>query len=384
MDFKSLLNWVGAIVFVLIFFVFAAIWVGFHKGEQSQFKPGMGTGGEGANCSVLFPAGAGPDEEIAKAIDQYIAQNGPTSPLKGTGIVFAQSGRASNINPAVMISIARMESSFGVNIPDATYNPFGRKATESQPYVEVGGSKWYKFNSWEEAIIAQGEFLQQNYVIKRGADTIGKMMNIYCPKADNCQTDQYIENMAKWINEMAALANGALGIGCSSSMAEGCGLEDVDLDNINLISGVPKLMQGARLEFDYLAREFRQKNGLKLPITSMYRTREQQVALCGTIQVDGRCSNPNANLPGTSMHEAGLAFDTQLKKSSAPQGLSAEEWNLLREIGYKYHWELSSTSGGQYGARESWHFDYTGFNDKFWYGEPKIANAIDAANNCRN
>lgn len=42
MDFKSLLNWVGALVFVLIFFVFAAIWVGFHRGEQSQFQQGSG------------------------------------------------------------------------------------------------------------------------------------------------------------------------------------------------------------------------------------------------------------------------------------------------------------------------------------------------------
>jgi len=40
MEFKDLLRWVGAAAFVLIFLVFAIIWVGFYQGEQANFQQG--------------------------------------------------------------------------------------------------------------------------------------------------------------------------------------------------------------------------------------------------------------------------------------------------------------------------------------------------------
>jgi hypothetical protein len=380
MELKDLLNWVGAAAFVLIFLVFAIFWVGFHRGEQGQFQQGVGNGGVGGNCSILFPGGAGTDAQIGAAIDQWIIKNGPDSPLIGTGAVFAASGRANDVNPALMVAIARKESSLGVKIPDDTYNPFGRTATESQPGVQIGTHKWYKFNSWQEAIQEEGSYLQRVY-ISQGINTLGKMVEKYCPPSE-CDVNTYVKQIADWINEVTALANGALGIGCTSAPG-GCGLEVVDLTNISLISGTPKLMKGAAEEFNNLAKEFYQKSGSRLPITSMYRSHDQQASECGTVSPDGKtCSNPNANPPGMSMHEAGLAFDTQLKKNTSPNGLTADQWNLLRTIGATYHFQVSDTSGGQYGAKESWHFDYTGFKDKFWYGQPKITNAIDAANNC--
>jgi len=105
----------------------------------------------------------------------------------------------------------------------------------------------------------------------------------------------------------------------------------------------------------------------------MYRTKEDQIKLCGGILASGKCANGNANLPGTSMHEAGLAFDISYKN------ISVSEYAKLKEIAVKHNFLVSNTSSGVYGNRECWHFDYTGFKSKFWYGDPKITNAIKAA-----
>jgi len=176
------------------------------------------------------------------------------------------------------------------------------------------------------------------------------------------------------------LANGTLGIGCNSE--GGCGLEEIDLTDVDLSGGTPKLMKGAAGQFNQMAKEFHSTTGSKLPITSMYRSHQQQVDLCGSVQPSGHCTNPNANPPGTSMHEAGLAFDARLECKGHPNGLSKQSWNTLNQISKKYQWQLSNTSGGTYCARESWHYDYIGFKDKYWYGQPQITNAINAANNC--
>lgn len=40
MEFKDLLRWVGAAAFVLIFLVFAIIWVAFYRGEQADWQQG--------------------------------------------------------------------------------------------------------------------------------------------------------------------------------------------------------------------------------------------------------------------------------------------------------------------------------------------------------
>lgn len=40
MDVKKYLNWIGCAVFGIILFAFAAVWVGFHFGDRSQFQSG--------------------------------------------------------------------------------------------------------------------------------------------------------------------------------------------------------------------------------------------------------------------------------------------------------------------------------------------------------
>lgn len=209
-DWKKWLSYIGCAALLLILFAFAAYFAGFHRGESN--KGLTGGGGTGANCNILFPSGAGSDQEIAQAINQWIAEHFPNSSLAGKGVVFAQSGRAGNVNPALIVAIARKESSMGKNIPHNSYNPFGRKASASQPAVIVDGVRWYKFNSWDEAILDEGPYLKRVY-IDEGRTTLGKLLEKYAPPSEN-DTRKYIEEVAGWINEMTSLAGGALGNGC--------------------------------------------------------------------------------------------------------------------------------------------------------------------------
>lgn len=175
-------------------------------------------------CSILFPSGAGSDEQIGNAINTWIAQKSPNSPLKGKGTVFAKSGRSSGVNPALIAAIALKESSLGIHIPDTTYNPFGRTASGSQPFVEVNGRKWYKFNSWDEAILDEGPYIKRVY-IDAGLTTVGGFLNKYAPPSEN-DTSTYIKQVTDWMNEIVKLASGALGAECIDTAVAGTGGHD--------------------------------------------------------------------------------------------------------------------------------------------------------------
>ena len=209
-DWKKWLSYIGCAAMLLILFAFSAYFVGFHRGEDRGTY--TGGGGTGANCNILFPTGAGSDQEIGQAINQWIAEHFPNSPLKGKGALFSQSGRTGGVNPALIVAIARKESSMGKNIPHNSYNPFGRKASASQPAVIVDGVRWYKFNSWDEAILEEGPYIKRVY-LDEGRTTLGKLLEKYAPPSGN-DTQKYVEEVAGWINEMTSLAGGALGNGC--------------------------------------------------------------------------------------------------------------------------------------------------------------------------
>ncbi len=217
-DWKKWLSYIGCGAVLLILFAFTAYFAGFHRGESGTGL--TGGGGTGANCNILFPAGAGSDQEIAQAINQWIAQHGPNSDLKGKGVLFVQSGRAGGVNPALIAAIARKESTFGTQgiAAEGTFNPFGRKAIASQPHKVIRGVMWYKFSSWDEAILEEGPYLKRVY-LDEGRTTLGKLFEKYAPPSEN-DTPTYIKEVASWINEMTALAGGALGQGCTIQYAQ--------------------------------------------------------------------------------------------------------------------------------------------------------------------
>lgn len=163
-----------------------------------------------------------------------------------------------------------------------------------------------------------------------------------------------------------------------------CGVVNVATDNIDKMGGDYRLMPVAANDFNKMAADFKAQTGRNFPVASMFRTREKQVGLCkGTyINSEGKtkCKNSLANPPGNSMHEAGLAIDTSVNSKDSRK-LTRNQYRVLVNIMGKYNFELDNTN---YGAGESWHLDYIGTKDKYWYGQPKITNAINAANstNC--
>lgn len=165
---------------------------------------------------------------------------------------------------------------------------------------------------------------------------------------------------------------------CTSATAYGakgasCGLSSVKTTNIinngNLSSSKLVMMPQAAADFDLLIEAFKAKTGKKLPILQIYRTPEDQISLYNKV------GGTQANKPGTSMHEAGLAVDINW------QGLSAADYWIFRNMAPTYKFKIATKDGveREYGKNECWHFDYIGFKDKFWYGAPKITNAINAA-----
>ncbi|MCX6808334.1 MAG: M15 family metallopeptidase [Candidatus Berkelbacteria bacterium] len=215
-------------------------------------------------------------------------------------------------------------------------------------------------------------------------------------------TDEY--HNRTWVNFQK------LFVGCQSSAAQAgtapdsgnvCGVTAVDKSKIT-IAGSPdaRLMPPAAKNFNELADEYAKDTGNKLVISSMYRTHHKQICLCMTndtaeqaacmardessitstdyLKANGKCKNTNANPPGASMHEAGLAFDINIKSFTEAQ------WNVLKTIAPNFNFNISKTSKGVFKNAEAWHFDYIGLENQYWYGAPKISNAITSANKTCN
>lgn len=159
------------------------------------------------DCNVEYPAGAD-EQKMADYINSIIPSS---SHLKGLGADFVSTAKAGNKNPLFIAHFAEKESSWGMaGIAQAnTNNPFGRTATSSQPHVEINGRLWYKFDSWEEAINAEGPYLKSGYQ-DQGLHTIQGIINKYCPPSE-CDTQTYIAEARSFISNHTQKANGAFG-----------------------------------------------------------------------------------------------------------------------------------------------------------------------------
>lgn len=146
-----------------------------------------------------------------------------------------------------------------------------------------------------------------------------------------------------------------------------CGVVELSDANATFSSKHRELMPPAASSFNQIAAEYNQKASKKLEVTSTFRTHDEQETL--------HEQKPNlANEPGQSMHEAGLAIDVNWK------AMSDTDYKTFLDIAAANQWEVANHAGR--GTAESWHFDYAALKDQYWYGEPKISNAIAAANSC--
>jgi hypothetical protein len=218
---KNALKYGGIVVAILVPVMLLVLFLAvFYNPSGLWGRPSGSALAADVSCELKFPIGAASDDIIGAVYDRYIKEFSPKSPLIGMGKYFAQSGRKSGINPNVIMANARKESNFavagGAKVEPPCYNPFGRKGSG-----DCGDSKEFmKFSSYEDAILQHGDYIVRVYV-KEGKNNIAEMMEKYCPRSDNCATDQYIKEMREWNADLINMAGGALGTGiCLANIAK--------------------------------------------------------------------------------------------------------------------------------------------------------------------
>lgn len=162
-------------------------------------------------------------QNMANAIDAYIAKEKPESPFNGLGATMVATAKHSNINPFIFVAIAQKESGLGttgVNIQPGRYNAFGRTASSRQPHF-IGEKRWYKWESFKASVDYSdpshaadpsksgdmGSYIRAVYGKYVQANSFQQFFMTYAPPSEN-DTNTYIQQVKDWFAEMAALASG--------------------------------------------------------------------------------------------------------------------------------------------------------------------------------
>lgn len=138
--------------------------------------------------SLSYPSSA--DQSTAKTcLNMYIKSVAPTSPLNDKAENFIASGKAGNVNPALLVAIGQQESALGTaGITGITnYNYYGYES----------GKK--NFGSWENAISYQGPYMQRVY-LSQGLNTIPQIATKYAPVGASNDPSNLNSNWVKGVS----------------------------------------------------------------------------------------------------------------------------------------------------------------------------------------
>jgi hypothetical protein len=182
--------------------------------------------GNGAPDGAAFP-NLDPTS-MASSIDTFIQQQNPNSALKGLGSTIVASAKNSNVNPFLIVAIAKEETSMAdpssYNVEHAN-NSFSREADSSQPnYPGAGpnaGTLWYKWSSVKASVDytapenqnASGggdiaAYLRNEYGSAIDSSDLTTLFLKYAPPGSN-NTAAYISNVKGWISTMVSGAGSA-------------------------------------------------------------------------------------------------------------------------------------------------------------------------------
>lgn len=216
-----------------------------YKGVSDELCSGDLTPGKGApdggNFPNLDPA------VMANAINQWIVKENPNSKLKGLGSTIVAGAKNSNVNPFLIVTIARKESSLAdpsdYNVRGGN-NSFGRTATSSQPNFQ-GAKLWYKWTSVKASVDytaaenrnAQGggdmaAYLRNQFGPQLDHSNLTALLMLYAPPGEN-DTSQYIAQVEGWINELVKLSKGGVSAATDNSSCAGAVAGDAVRTAIN-------------------------------------------------------------------------------------------------------------------------------------------------------
>lgn len=182
---------------------------------------------------------------MADAINTWIVHQNPNSEMKGLGTTIVASAKHSNINPFLLATIPKEESSMAdpsvYNVLHGN-NAYGREATLSQPHF-IGSRVWYYWTSVKASVDYtapenqhtnvgdMASYLRNSgfYTAALNSNDFVKFFMTYAPPSEN-NTTAYIANIKAWIAQLVALAKGGGGSttgttsggGCTTTGAGGC------------------------------------------------------------------------------------------------------------------------------------------------------------------
>lgn len=174
-----------------------------------------------------LPGGEVESTDIAAAINSYLESESPTnSPLRGLGEAFAAGGLATNLNPFLVVGIARYESIFGTTGPgiDETRNSFSRTASPDEPFIEVNGVRWYKYASFEASLIGEDNqftFLSSSYINRLNLSTLYDFVSAYAPDLDEAGRQNYVEILENTIDMIVDASDNPTVFGCVAASSSG-------------------------------------------------------------------------------------------------------------------------------------------------------------------
>jgi len=120
-------------------------------------------------------------------IDSFLTKKG--SPLAGLGHIFVGAGQKYGVDPALVVSISGIESSFGKHILGA-HNAWGWGPGKS-------------FSSWQESIAAVTKGLSQGY-INQGLTTPEQIVRKYAPAGDGNDEQRWASVVNQFLGELGS------------------------------------------------------------------------------------------------------------------------------------------------------------------------------------
>ncbi|HUA13585.1 MAG TPA: phage tail tip lysozyme [Candidatus Sulfotelmatobacter sp.] len=180
-------------------------------GSQGSVDQQTSADPDGASFPNLDPI------SMANAIDRFIHEQNPSGELNNLGSIIVASAQNADVNPFLIVSIAKEESNLGdpsvYNVSQGS-NSFGRTATNSQPHFQGSGGTWYKWTSVKASVdytapeninaVGGGDiasYLRDQYGSAIDNNNLFTIINEYAPSSQN-MTTQYISNVQGWVQTM--------------------------------------------------------------------------------------------------------------------------------------------------------------------------------------
>ena len=135
-------------------------------------------------------------------IDSFLSKHG--SPLAGLGHVFVGAGKKYGVDPALVVAISGIESSFGKHA-FKPHNAWGW----------MSGNNW---GSWEQGITAVTQGLSQGY-IREGLTTPEQIVRKYAPASDGNDEQRWAKVVNQYLGELGSRGASGRSAGTSPSPA---------------------------------------------------------------------------------------------------------------------------------------------------------------------